>query len=130
MKILLLDDDDFLLDMYATKFSTGGHEVTTVKSVEDALRQLRGGGTFDVILLDMVLPNATGVDFLNSVKAEKLAGSAKLIVLSNQSDDEEIAAAKAAGAHGYIIKAHLIPSEVLSKVEEVIKTTSTVGTSH
>jgi len=120
MKILLVDDDSFLLDMYATKFTTAGHTVDTAKTVELALEKLRGGASFDAILLDMVLPGFTGVEFLKMIIADKLGGSARLIVLSNQSDDADKTAALQAGATGYIIKAEMIPSEVVSAVEKML----------
>ncbi|MFM2374665.1 MAG: hypothetical protein RLZZ234_660 [Candidatus Parcubacteria bacterium] len=121
MKIFLVDDDTFLLDMYAAKFSGTGHTVETAKSVEEALEKLRGGGMYDALLLDMVLPGMTGLDLLNAVRTEKLAVNAKAIVLSNQGDQTDIDAAMAAGAHGYIVKAHMIPSEVVAKVVSIVE---------
>ena len=120
MKILLVDDDSFLLDMYANKFTASKHAVDSTKSVEGALEKLRGGNTYDAVLLDMVLPNMTGVDLLKVVQNEKLGGAAKFIVLSNQSDDHDRKAALEAGAAGYIIKAEMIPSEVVTAVEGII----------
>jgi CheY-like chemotaxis protein len=121
MKIFLVDDDTFLLDMYAAKFHGMGHAVETAKSVEEALVKLRGGVAYDAILLDMVLPGMTGIDLLNAIRTEKLVGNAKTIVLSNQGDQTDIDAAMASGAHGYIIKAHMIPSEVVAKVVSIVE---------
>ena len=121
MKILLVDDDSFLLDMYATKFSASSHTVDTAKTVEIALEKLRSGATYDAVLLDMVLPGYTGVEFLKMIKDENIGGTAKLIVLSNQSGDADKAEALQAGAVGYIIKAEMIPSEVVATVEKIFK---------
>ena len=121
MKILLVDDDTFLIDMYAAKFSSSGHSVDTTKSVETALEKLRGGGLYDAILLDMILPNMTGIDLLNAIRAENLLGKAKTIVLSNQGDQTDIDSAIQAGADGYIVKAHMIPSEVVAKVVSIVE---------
>jgi DNA-binding response OmpR family regulator len=121
MKILLVDDDTFLIDMYAAKFSSSGHSVDTAKSVEAALEKLRSGTLYDAILLDMVLPNMTGVDLLKAIRTENLLGNAKTIVLSNQGDQSDVNAALEAGAHGYIVKAHMIPSEVVTKVVAIIE---------
>lgn len=120
MKILLLDDDEFLLGMYATKFAEGGNEVVTVKSVDEALEHLRAKEPYDAVVLDIVLPGATGIDFLKAIAKERLAAGAKRIVLSNQNNDEDMAAAKAAGADGYIIKANLIPSEVFAEIQKIV----------
>lgn len=121
MKILLVDDDSFLLDMYATKFKEAAYEVETAKTVETALDKLREGGEYDVILLDMVMPGLSGNDLLRAVRDEKLGGAPKCIVLSNQGEQSDIDAANEAGAIGYIIKAETIPSEVVEKVNSFLK---------
>ncbi len=121
MKILLVDDDDFLRDMYVTKFKAEGDDVMSVGEMSDALNELSKGG-YDAVLMDMVMPEMTGIDLIKKVrKLEAPANQVKCIVLSNQSDQDEIAAAKDAGADGYIIKAELIPSEVVEKVHKMIK---------
>ncbi len=120
MKIFLVDDDTFLIDMYAAKFTGMGHGVDSAKSVESALEKLRSGESYDAILLDMVLPGMNGMDLLKLIKKENLSPAAKVIVLSNQGDQSDIDAATAAGAEGYIVKAHMIPSEVVAKVESIV----------
>lgn len=119
-KILLVDDDAFLLDMYAVKFSEAGYAINTAKSVDEALGKLREGmGTYDVVLLDMVMPNKTGLDLLKEIKDDPQAyGTPVRIVLSNQGEKADIDAATALGAVGYIIKANAIPSEVVKQVWE------------
>ena len=122
MKLLLTDDDSFLLDMYAVKFVAAGYEVVAVKDGEAALAVLREGATFDVILLDMVMPGMSGVELLRTITKEHLGGdTCKYIVLSNQGERPDIAAAKEAGAIGYIVKAELMPSEVVEKVTHMVK---------
>jgi CheY-like chemotaxis protein len=115
MKILLVDDDVFLRDMYATKFSELGHTVTTAESGDRALECL-GTEAFDVVLLDMIMPGMNGIELLKKIGELKLEHVPTSIVLSNQGGREEIEAAEAAGAKGYIIKAELIPSEVVAEV--------------
>lgn len=118
MKLLLVDDDAFLRDMYATKFEEAGHTVSVVKSGEDALSLFKNGEQFEVILLDMVMPGLTGVDLLKEIQKLDLA-DLKCIVLSNQGEQTDIDAATEAGAVGYIIKAESIPSQVVTKVESL-----------
>ena len=121
MKLLLADDDSFLLDMYTVKFTEAGHAVTAVKDGDHALTVLREGAAFDAVLLDMVMPGLTGVELLQTIKKEKLGGPAcKCIVLSNQGEQSDLAAAKEAGAIGYIIKAESMPSEVVEKVTSML----------
>ena len=56
MKILLVDDDNFLRDMYATKFLECGHDVTPAENAADALRILESDKLFDLMLVDMIMP--------------------------------------------------------------------------
>jgi CheY-like chemotaxis protein len=121
MKILLVDDDNFLRDMYATKFTQGGHEVDAVDGAGLALARLEQGTAYDVILLDMVMPGMSGLELLTAIKTNYPDNQAKLIVLSNQGQEEDIREATEAGAAAYIIKAESVPSEVLEKVEEIVK---------
>jgi len=120
MKILLVDDDAFLRDMYATKFRELSFEIDVAETVEIALSKLKIG-IYDVVLLDMVMPGMTGVDLLKHIKAEELGGKPICIMLSNQSEEADKKSALEAGAIGYIVKAELIPSEVVATVKELIK---------
>ena len=73
-----------------------------------------------MILLDIIMPDIDGFEFLKIIKKEKLAEKAVLIALSNQWQEEEIKTIKELGVDDYIIKANTIPSEVLDKVENVM----------
>jgi CheY-like chemotaxis protein len=122
MKILLVDDDTFLRDMYATKFIECGHDVTPAIHASDALRILETVSDFDLMLVDMIMPGMTGVELLTELKNTMPDLSMKRIVLSNQGQDQDIEEATDAGAIGYIIKAQSVPSEVVKKVEEIMST--------
>lgn len=113
--ILIIDDDRFLLDMYALKFKAGGCDVDVAFDPAVALEKLRKGAAPSIILLDVVMPAMSGFEFLETVRKEGLAKSASVIMLSNQGAQEDIDKAMQLGAAGYIIKASSIPSEVLEK---------------
>lgn len=116
MNILLVDDDSFLRDMYAAKFVESGHKVDAAESGEEAIKKLKSG-TFDVVLLDMVMPGMTGLQFLEQASKDSKNTKTKFVVLSNQGEEKDQEAARKAGAVGYIIKAESIPSDVVKKVE-------------
>ncbi len=121
MKILLVDDDAFLRDMYAMKFGELGHTIDAADTGESAIAKLTGG-TYDVILMDMIMPGMNGIELLKQIKSAKIGGAPACIMLSNQSEEADIRASLDAGASGYIVKAKLIPSEVVAEVLRIVST--------
>lgn len=119
--ILVIDDDSFLLDMYALKFTQKGFKVTTASGTLEALDKLRGGLQLDIIVVDLVMPAMDGFEFLEAVKTEGLAEGVLVIILSNLGQQEDIDRGLKLGAAGYIIKASATPSEVVEKVLETIQ---------
>lgn len=121
LKILLVDDDRFLLDMYTMKFIQAGHTVASCFSVDEALKELRVGFSPDVVVFDLVMPGQDGFDLLRAVRDEKLAQSTLFIALTNQSAPEEKKKCLDMGADEYVVKATTIPSEVVDLVVAVTK---------
>ncbi len=121
MKLLLVDDDAFLRDMYATKFAEWGHVIDAADSAVMALQKIQQDQSFDVVLLDMIMPGMGGVELIATIRERFPELKAKYIVLSNQGQAEDIEEAKEVGADGYIIKAESIPSDVVKKVEALAK---------
>jgi len=119
--VLLVDDDKFLLDMYAMKFTQAGFNAHASLSVRNALDTLRGGFKADAVVFDLIMPQEDGFFLLDTIRTEKLAQGAALIALSNQSDESEKKKATDLGATHYIVKASMIPSEVVAAVGEEIK---------
>ena len=118
-KILFVDDDKFLLDIYALKFIKSGYEVRACDSTELGLKTLRDGYEPDVILADIVMPGMDGLEFIAMVREEKLASKAVIIMLTNQGSSEDVVKAQKVKVDGYIVKATTIPSEVLAEVESI-----------
>lgn len=90
MKILLVDDDTFLRDMYATKFIECGHTVTTAVHASDALRILEQDRGFEFLIVDMIMPGMTGVELMQELKKLYPDIKTRFIVLSNQGQDQDI----------------------------------------
>ncbi len=119
-KIIIIDDDKFLLDMYTFKFNEKGFEVIQALGSIDALQKLREGLVPDIMLLDLVMPTMDGFELLETIKKEGLAPTARIIILSNLGQPEDIERGRALGANGYVIKASATPSEVVLRVETVL----------
>lgn len=119
-KILIVDDDSFLLDMYALKFSKSSFDVSTALGSEPALEKLKQGLSPDIILLDIMMPGMDGFELLTKIKEESISPNSIVIFLSNRGQSSDIAQAESLGASGYIVKASSTPSEVIEKVEDII----------
>ena len=126
-KILIVDDDNFLLDMYALKFSQNSFEVHAVSGGNKALEELKGGLKPDVILMDIIMPEMDGFETLEKIKNENLAESSFKIILSNKGQKEDIDRGKGLGVAGYIIKANSTPGEVITQVQEILNNKVTLG---
>lgn len=123
-KILIVDDDSFLLDMYALKFSRSNFDVSTALGPEQALEKLRQGLSPDIVLLDIMMPVMDGFELLEKIQEENLAKDAIVIFLSNRGQPADLSRAEEMGASGYIIKASSTPGEVIDKVNKIINNTN------
>ncbi len=119
MKVLIVEDDPFLSEMYATKLSQEKFEVELAVDGSGALKKARETRP-DLILLDIVLPKMDGFEVLKKIKSEKDLRNIKIIVLTNLGQKEEIEKGFQLGADDYIVKAHFTPSEVAIKAKKVL----------
>ncbi|MCR4310983.1 MAG: response regulator [Candidatus Taylorbacteria bacterium] len=119
-KVLIVDDDQFLLNMYSVKFKKSGFDVDTASSGQETLSKLRDGATFDAMLFDVVMPTMDGIELLERIRKEKLVPQALVIILSNQNQQTDMERAKNLGIASYIVKASSIPSEVVAEVQNVL----------
>jgi DNA-binding response OmpR family regulator len=121
-KVLFLDDDKFLLGIYKEKFADAKCVLQTAETVDDALRILRGGFVPDVLIVDLQLPGKDGFVFLESIHQQHLAQGAYVMVLTNHSEENDRKRANDLGIGTYIIKAEMIPDEVVrAAVAEITK---------
>lgn len=121
MKILIVDDDKFLLDMYSIKFAESGFEVTTALDGEDALEKVDAGLRPEIFLIDVLMPKINGFDLINKLKERKVDEKAALIILSNLGQQDDINKGLSLGVDGYIVKATATPSEVVAKTTDIAK---------
>jgi len=124
IKILIIEDDSFLLGMYAAKFNVEKFEVIIAEDGEKGLK-LAFKELPDVILLDIFLPKKNGFDVLKELKGDESAKKIPVILLTNLSQKSEIEQGLSLGAADYLIKAHFMPSEVVEKVKKTLTLKST-----
>lgn len=116
-KILLVEDDPLLIDIYTTKLKNSDFEVLVAKDGQSALEIFEKEKP-DLILLDIVLPNVNGWEVLREIKDKK--GKTKIIILSNLGQKEEIEKGLSLGADKYLIKADFTPTEVVEEIKKLL----------
>jgi CheY-like chemotaxis protein len=120
-KILIVDDDNFLLDMYALKFSQNNFEVYTADNGAHVLEKLQGGLCPDVMLMDIIMPEMDGFEVLAQINMQKLCPNCLKVILSNKSQQSDIDEGKKLGVDGYIVKANSTPAEVIDQVIKILE---------
>lgn len=120
-KILIVDDDSFLLDMYALKFSQNSFEVYTASSGKQALEKFKGGLCPEVMLIDIIMPEMNGFEVLENINKENLCPSCTKVILSNKSEKRDVEEGNRLGVAGYIVKANSTPAEVIDQVIKILQ---------
>ena len=120
-KIMIIEDDYFVMDIYHTKLTQSGFDVISANNGLDALKKLQEEKQIpDLILLDIIMPYLGGLEVLERIKADEQLKSIPVILLTNLSQKAEIDKGLGLGAKDYLIKSHFTPSEVLEKINLLI----------
>jgi DNA-binding response OmpR family regulator len=116
-KILVVEDDETLREVYALKLSMEGFEVETAGDGMDALAQAEKI-TPDLIILDMMMPRMDGIEFLRLYSTKNGRKAAKVLVASNKTISQDIDEAKQLGASDYLVKSQITPDELVRQVRK------------
>lgn len=121
-KILVVDDDSFVTDIYQTKLSQEGFEVAVASDGAEAMKKLEDAkeGKPDLILLDIVMPYIDGLEVLKKMRSNEKLKDVPVILLTNLSQKKEVDEGLKLGAQDYLIKSHFTPSEVLEKINNYV----------
>lgn len=118
-KILIVDDDSMISDMYLMKFAEAGFDASTASDGKTALEKIESEKP-DAVLLDIVMPQMDGFDVLKELGKRGILQNTKVFLLSNVGQKEDVEKGLSLGATEYIIKANFTPSEVLDKIKKII----------
>jgi CheY-like chemotaxis protein len=121
-KILIVEDDSFVMDIYQTKLTQSGFDVMLATNGLEAIKKIEKENNLpDLILLDIIMPYMGGLEVLKKIKENDRCKHIPVILLTNLSQKEEIEEGLKLGASDYLIKSHFTPSEVLEKVANYLK---------
>jgi DNA-binding response OmpR family regulator len=115
-KILIVEDEQMLSSMYADKFKHAGFEVVQALSAEDGLEILQKDDSITIVLLDILLPDKSGVEFLKEIRTMPKFNDLPIMVFSNYDSNETKKECLDLGAKGYYLKTSLIPSELVEVI--------------
>jgi DNA-binding response OmpR family regulator len=114
-RVLIIEDDELLREVYATKLELEGFAVVTARNGAEGLEKATSSEP-DVILLDMLMPQMNGLEFLRAYKLPSRHPHVTALVISNKSSTREINEAKTMGARDYLIKSHHTPAEIVDRI--------------
>ena len=118
-KILIIEDDSFLSEMYAAKFTESGFEIEVAFDGSVGLAKIENFNP-DLVLLDIVLPKMDGFEILKKIKENEKLKKIPIILLTNLGQKSEVEKGLSLGADEYIIKAHFTPTAVVTRVKEIL----------
>ncbi|MDP2671481.1 MAG: response regulator [bacterium] len=118
-KVLLVEDDQFIRNLYERMLSKGGYRVKIATNGNEAL-EIAKKESFDLLLLDIMMPEKDGFQVLQELKEDNKTRDLNVIVLSNLDDDPLLTKALSLGAKAYIIKSSASPAKVLEEIKSVI----------
>lgn len=115
-KVLIVEDDFFIRKLYNEAFQTAEYEVSSIDNGQLASEFLERE-PYDVILLDMMLPDMSGVDVLKKMRSTQNKNTnTPVFILTNNDDKEVIDNVVAAGANEYLLKANYKPKDIVAEV--------------
>lgn len=118
-RILVVEDEQDLVEALQENLSRKGHIVETATSAESAL-ELMKKGLPDVILLDLIFPGMSGIDFLAAINDIRAQKNIPVIVFTNVDNPEDAKKAKEYNISDYLVKTDWRLEDIVAKVERLV----------
>ncbi len=118
-RILCIEDENFISELYARSLRRAGYEVNTILSGIDGLRAAKTGD-YDVIMLDLMIPGITGFEVLRTLRAECPDLKSKILITTNLDQDSESREEIEQMADGYLIKAEFTPRQLVNIINDIV----------
>jgi two-component system, chemotaxis family, chemotaxis protein CheY len=118
-RILVVDDSPAIRKLVSFTLEFAGYEVTMAEDGVKGLQRLQAEAPFDLVFVDIIMPNMGGLEFMQKVRADATHGALPLVVLSTEGRDEDIQNGTNAGATSYLVKPFQPPA-LLAKVKEIM----------
>lgn len=125
-KILIVDDDTKLTDIYKEVLTQAGFAVSVVNDPKTAIEKIVAEAP-NLILLDVLMPEISGLELLDNIKNNESAKEIPIVFLTNLRDDDTIKQGLSKGAIGYLMKTELTPGQVVEEVKLFLNQTSPIS---
>ena len=119
-KILIIEDEKILAEMYQDKFTQAGFKVFLAFDSKEGLTLAKKEKP-DLIVLDILLPRENGIAFLTRLRKESEISSIPVVAFSNYDDLVTKKRAAKLGVKDYLIKTSYTPQEIVEKIKEYLK---------
>lgn len=120
-RILLIEDNPYIKELYTEVLQNAGFEVDNAEDGISGVDKVKKGG-YDLVLLDMVMPKAGGLEVIKAVSQNPPSvKNGPIIILTNLTKDAMIQEALSKGASSYIVKSDITPGQLIEKVENFLK---------
>jgi two-component system alkaline phosphatase synthesis response regulator PhoP len=118
MRILLIEDEKEICNLYQDILVSNGYQVSTSYDGESGY-EIAKRGEWDLLLLDIMLPNKDGLELLSQIHSEGVTNGRKVVILSNIENNEVLNKSQNLGAVKYVIKSEIKPSELIEIVSSL-----------
>lgn len=118
IKILCVEDEEFISELYDRALTKEGYDVTIVRSGIDGLAEAKKN-IYDIMLLDIMVPDILGVEILRQLRHETPNLKTKIVITTNLEQDDQARAAIEKEADGYLIKADITPKQLVTFLDHL-----------
>lgn len=112
VKVLCVEDEEFISELYSRALQKEGYEVKIVRSGSEGLQEAKTND-YDVMLLDIMVPDMLGIDVLKNLRHETPNLKTKIIITTNLEQSDEVREEIEKQADGYLIKAEITPKQLV-----------------
>ncbi len=119
-RIILIEDEEFIRDLYSTNIQGAGYFIDSFATGKEGLEALKKN-KYDLLLLDIMLPDTNGLAILKKIKADDSLKNLKVVLLTNLGADNIIKEGFQLGAEGYLIKAAHNPDQIVAEMGKILE---------
>lgn len=120
MKVLLVEDEEFIRDLFKRQLDLSGFTTDAFSTGNDGIAAL-DKNAYDLVLLDIMLPDINGLQILQTIRSKPETKNVAVVLLTNLGQDAVIKQGFELGADGYLVKAAYTPDQIVQEVKNIMQ---------